>query len=54
MMIHPCNCQAYNGTQCYNCLNGAHSICIGGKCEKQTVRQPGLLLVFKGSEGQHQ
>lgn len=26
-MIHPCNCREYNGKQCYNCLNGAHSLC---------------------------
>lgn len=25
--LSPCNCTNYNGGQCYNCLNGAHSIC---------------------------
>lgn len=25
--LFPCNCKALNGDQCYNCLNGAHSIC---------------------------
>jgi hypothetical protein len=30
-MLHPCDCKAYNGSQCYNCLNGFHTGCCG-KC----------------------
>ena len=32
--IHPCSCTSYNGGQCYNCLNGAHSTCSSkNKCK---------------------
>ena len=34
-MISPCDCKNYNGGQCYNCLNGQHSICEQkGGCKK--------------------
>jgi hypothetical protein len=47
-MIHPCKCTDYNGGQCYNCLNGCHSICAAGKrCRTRNSKVPGLLLVFK-------
>lgn len=33
--LFPCSCTEYNGSQCYNCLNGAHSICSGKRrCKK--------------------
>jgi hypothetical protein len=42
-VIHPCRCKSYNGGQCYNCLNGAHSICSGDpKCRKQNSPVIGL------------
>ena len=46
--IHPCKCTSYNGDQCYNCLNGAHSWCDGKKkCVKRNVKHPGLRIVEK-------
>lgn len=50
---HPCTCRAYNGGQCYNCLNGAHDICTPQrgqhKCNryKRPSKKLGLTLVFK-------
>jgi len=45
-MIYPCKCKAYNGGQCYNCLNGAHHICEArGGCKTKT-RGIGLKIVF--------
>jgi hypothetical protein len=32
--IHRCGCTSYNGDKCYNCLNGAHSLCEGN-CDKK-------------------
>lgn len=43
---HVCNCKAYNGGQCYNCLNGAHRICEDGSCKKRNAKQLGVRLVF--------
>jgi hypothetical protein len=38
IQIHPCGCKSYNGDQCCNCLNGAHSICEGKpQCRKSKV-----------------
>ena len=45
-MIHPCECKAYNGGQCYNCLNGAHDLCAAN-CKVKRSKQVGLMLVFK-------
>ena len=46
-MIHPCNCKDYNGTQCYNCLNGAHRICSGKKKCNGKYTGIGLPIVVK-------
>ncbi len=27
-----CGCTYYNGSECSNCLNGAHNICKSGGC----------------------
>lgn len=35
--LFPCDCKQYNGGQCYNCLNGAHRICIQGGCSRTEV-----------------
>lgn len=33
-----CNCRAYNGGPCYNCLNGGHAICEGtSPCSSKKV-----------------
>lgn len=46
-MIHPCKCTGYNGSQCYNCLNGAHNICEAKpKCKVKT-KSVGLQIVIK-------
>ena len=34
--IYPCKCTAYNGGQCYNCLNGAHYLCAAS-CDTKTT-----------------
>lgn len=50
-LIHPCGChEGNNGSQCYNCLNGAHSICEGRgrhKCRKPNDASLGLPIVVK-------
>jgi len=47
-MIYPCNCTHNGGEQCYNCLNGAHSICSANKkCDKETGNHVGLRIVIK-------
>lgn len=47
VMFHPCKCTDYNGTQCYNCLNGAHDICDSRKkCKTRKAKYPGVLLVI--------
>lgn len=48
-VLHPCQCKAYNGGQCYNCLNGAHDICQHG-CKRRRAKKVGLTLVFKGGK----
>jgi hypothetical protein len=45
-MIHPCECRAYNGRQCYNCLNGAHDLCDAG-CKVARSKQVGVMIVTK-------
>lgn len=30
-----CACNVYNGGPCYNCINGAHSICAGNCDQKE-------------------
>ncbi len=48
-VFHPCTCTNYNGTQCYNCLNGAHDICEGkgkNKCRKSNSKHLGVKLQF--------
>ena len=48
--LHPCGCTNYNGGQCYNCLNGAHSICSAKKkCGCKNANQIGGILVFKAA-----
>lgn len=50
VQIHPCNCTDYNGGQCYNCLNGAHSMCQAKKkCKKRNSKFLGVRIVFKSS-----
>lgn len=41
-MLFPCSCKAYNGGQCYNCLNGAHRLCESKRmCSKApTMSKP--------------
>ncbi len=49
-MIHPCGCTAYNGGQCYNCLNGAHNICNAEKrCRVKTAKVCGVVIVSEGT-----
>ena len=45
MKPHPCDCKEYNGGQCYNCLNGAHSHCRA--CGRKDDKHLGLMLVFR-------
>ncbi len=42
--MHTCNCNDYNGGQCYNCLNGAHENC--DTCKQENDDQLGVLLVY--------
>lgn len=44
--FHPCTCTDYNGSQCYNCLNGFHEGCTD-KCNKKNAKQMGVKLIFK-------
>lgn len=46
---HPCNCTDYNGSQCYNCLNGFHKGC-SSKCNKKNSKQMGVILIFKKNQ----
>lgn len=46
--IHPCKCKEYNGGQCYNCLNGAHHICVK-KCKTKTT-SIGLVVTTRTPE----
>lgn len=45
-MVHPCDCTAGNGEQCYNCLNGFHEGCDHG-CKQSNSKQLGLPIVVK-------
>jgi len=44
--FHPCTCTDYNGSQCYNCLNGFHEGCTD-KCNKKNSKHMGVKLIFK-------
>jgi len=46
--FHPCTCTNYNGSQCYNCLNGFHEGCTG-ECNKNKINDKhlGVKLIFK-------
>ena len=45
-MLHPCNCKQYNGEQCYNCLNGAHNICVDKKkCKSKNSSHLGVKII---------
>jgi len=43
-MFHSCKCTAYNGGQCYNCLNGAHDLCDAG-CKVPRSKHVGVMIV---------
>jgi hypothetical protein len=45
--LHPCGCTAYNGGQCYNCLNGAHENCPS--CGQRNDKSLGLRVVVRGA-----
>ena len=48
--LHPCRCTAYNGGQCYNCLNGAHDICSATKkCRQRRDKVLGLPIVVQSN-----
>ncbi len=45
--LHPCKCTAYNGGQCYNCMNGAHSYCTA--CGQPNDKQIGIVIQTKST-----
>ena len=48
-LLHPCHCDDYNGSQCYNCLNGAHRMCNSQKtpCKKRNAKRVGVMIVIR-------
>jgi len=44
--LHPCKCTDYNGSQCYNCLNGFHEGC-SKKCNAKNSKNMGVAIIIK-------